>query len=75
VQDLIDEYQKEWKQVIYAERRVVDEEGFQYKYVPKETIVIENKKKGGASRKQSNVSESSGKTKFIYVKKAVVQKE
>lgn len=28
VQDLIDEYQKEWKCVIYGERKVVDDEGF-----------------------------------------------
>ena len=53
-----------------AERRIVDEEGFQYKYVPKETIVIETKKKGGSSRKHSNISESSGKAKYVYVKKA-----
>lgn len=29
--------------MIYGERRVVDEEGFQYRYVPKEQIVIEQK--------------------------------
>ena len=38
IQDLIDEYEKDWKQVIYGERKVVDEEGFQYKYVPKVAI-------------------------------------
>ena len=28
VQDLIDEYQKEWKGIIYGERNIIDEEGF-----------------------------------------------
>jgi hypothetical protein len=62
--------------VFFGERKMVDEEGFQYRYVPKETIVIE-KSAGGSrkgSRKYSNVSagSSSGKTakeKFVYVKK------
>ena len=52
---------------------MVDEEGFQYRYVPKETIVIEkNAGSRKGSRKYSNVSAgSSGKTKekFVYVKK------
>ena len=60
--------------MFFGERKMVDEEGFQYRYVPKETIVIE-KAAGGSrkgSRKYSNVSAgSSGKTKekFVYVKK------
>jgi hypothetical protein len=33
---LIDDYNREWKQVIYGERQLVDADGFQYKYVPKE---------------------------------------
>lgn len=28
VQDLIDQYQKEWKGIIYGERNIIDEEGF-----------------------------------------------
>ena len=61
---------------------MVDEEGFQYRYVPKENIVIADGaaatagKRGGdrsrkGSRKYSNVSGSSGKNKekFVYVKK------
>ena len=28
VQDLIDDYQKEWKGIIYGERNIIDEEGF-----------------------------------------------
>jgi hypothetical protein len=39
IQDLIDLYKKDWKSVIYGERIHVDEEGFQYKYVPKEKII------------------------------------
>jgi len=70
---LIDEYQKEWKSVFFGERKMVDEEGFQYRYVPKETIVIEkNAGSRKGSRKYSNLSAgSSGKTKekFVYVKK------
>jgi hypothetical protein len=62
--------------VFFGERKLVDEEGFQYRYVPKETIVIDKNPTGGSSRKgsrkYSNVSAgSSGKTKekFVYVKK------
>ena len=63
--------------MFFGERKLVDEEGFQYRYVPKETIVIEkNPSAGGSSRKgsrkYSNVSAgSSGKAKekFVYVKK------
>ena len=62
--------------MFFGERKLVDEEGFQYRYVPKETIVIEKNPSGGSSRKgsrkYSNVSAgSSGKTKekFVYVKK------
>lgn len=59
--------------MFFGERKMVDEEGFQYRYVPKETIVFE-KATGGSrkgSRKYSNVSagSSSGKEKFVYVKK------
>lgn len=39
---MIDEYQKEWRGIIYGERSIVDEEGFHYKYVPKEKIIIIN---------------------------------
>lgn len=71
VQDLIDEYQKEWKGVIYGERNIVDEEGFQYRYVPKEAAAITRELEGEPKkkdRKQSNVSD--GKKKgFVYVKK------
>ena len=54
---------------------MVDEEGFQYRYVPKDTIVIEkNAGSRKGSRKYSNMSagsSSTGKTKekFVYVKK------
>lgn len=40
IQDLIDEYEKSWKGVIYGERNMVDDDGFQYKYVPKEQILL-----------------------------------
>jgi hypothetical protein len=55
---------------------MVDQEGFQYRYVPKEAISVPEAsppKKGSrkGSRKYSNLSESSGKAKekFVYVKK------
>ena len=72
VQDLIDEYQKEWKGVIYGERNIVDEEGFQYMYVPTEAAAITRELEGGEikkkDRKQSNVSDGKKKT-YVYVKK------
>ena len=71
VQDLIDEYQKEWKGIIYGERNIIDDEGFQYRYVPKEAAAITKELEGEPKkkdRKQSNVSD--GKKKgFVYVKK------
>jgi hypothetical protein len=61
---LIDEYQKEWKCVIYGERNMVDNEGFHYKYVPKDAIIIDDSKKG---RKKSKAN---GETHaYMYVKK------
>lgn len=63
IQDLIDEYEKDWKAVIYGERKGVDEEGFQYKYVPKVVIKTE----GGRSRKQSET--------YVYVPKTEKSKE
>jgi len=72
VQDLIDEYQKEWKGVIYGERNIVDEEGFQYRYVPKEAAAITRELEGVEAkkkdRKQSNVSDGKKKA-YVYVKK------
>lgn len=41
IQDLIDEYTRDWKHVIYGERHMVDEEGFNYKYVPKQQINLD----------------------------------
>lgn len=76
---MIDEYQKEWKGVIYGERKVVDDEGFQYRYVPKEAAAITKELENGEGaarkkdRKQSNVSD--GKKKgFVYVKKQTEEK-
>jgi hypothetical protein len=76
VQDLIDEYHREWKKVIYGERKVIDEEGFQCKYVPKVAAkaheVVIATAGGKKSRKTSNVSE--GKA-YIYVPKTEVAKQ
>jgi hypothetical protein len=60
--------------VIYGERKVVDDEGFQYRYVPKEAIIIQKEEEESKrTRKQSNISEKSGKNKksknYVYVKK------
>ena len=49
--------------MIYGERKVVDEEGFQYKYVPKVVIKTE----GGRSRKQSET--------YVYIPKTEKSKE
>lgn len=79
IQDLIDLYQKEWKAVIYGERKVVDDEGFEYKYVPKQQIAIEKvnlpepNKKGNRSRKVSDAS--SGPKGMIYVRKLSTQEQ
>jgi len=43
--------------VIYGERKMIDEEGFQYRYVPKAAVMSGSKGKG--SRKQSGVSAGS----------------
>jgi len=41
IQDLVDLYNKNWKQVIIGERQFIDDEGFQYRYVPKDAIINE----------------------------------
>jgi hypothetical protein len=37
----MDEYNKEWKQIIYGDRQLEDDEGFKYRYVPKDSIISE----------------------------------
>ena len=42
IQDLMDDYEREWKKTMQEEKMLFDSEGFAYKYVPKETIAAEN---------------------------------
>ena len=64
IQDLIDNYEKDWKHEIYFKRRnAIDTEGFQKKYVPKgsklaiEAALLQAQAGGGRrSRKHSNIS-------------------
>ena len=41
IQDLMDDYEKEWKITMQEEKMLFDSEGFAYKYVPKETLAAE----------------------------------
>jgi hypothetical protein len=86
IQDLIDEYTRDWKHVIYGERTMVDDEGFNYKYVPKQQINLNQdgsakgkptpKKGGAAARKGSAGGETVGASKaYIYVKKQTAAEE
>lgn len=63
----MDVYNKELKHVIYGERNLVDSEGFQYKYIRKESLQEEHISPNikGKNRKQSNANE-----KYIYIKKS-----
>lgn len=36
-------YNSEWKKVIYGVKEVEDDEGFKYKYVPKDSLITEDK--------------------------------
>ena len=61
--------------MIYGERTLVDSEGFQYKYVPKEKIGLGQDLKDSKgrsiknSRKVSNATSESSSKAYIYVKK------
>ncbi|MFS8159446.1 MAG: hypothetical protein ACMG6E_04375 [Candidatus Roizmanbacteria bacterium] len=37
----MDVYNRDWKQTIYGDRQLEDEEGFKYRYVPKDSIISE----------------------------------
>jgi hypothetical protein len=45
IQDLIDEYDRQWRETVSQFRMLVDEDGFQMKYVPKDAIISEENKK------------------------------
>lgn len=68
IQDLIDDYNKEWKTVIYGERQMTDAEGFQYKYVPKEAILTEDQVHNPKNRSRKN-SKQSEQNQYVYMKK------
>ena len=64
IQDLIDNYEKDWKHEVYFNRRnTIDNEGFRKKYVPKgsklalEAALLQAQTGGSRrSRKNSNIS-------------------
>jgi len=68
IQDLIDEYNKKWKYVIYAQRQE-DNDGFVQMYVPKDAILTEEvvASQKGRPRKASKVGNT--KVGYIYQKK------
>jgi len=68
IQDLIDEYNKKWKYVIYAQRQE-DNDGFVQMYVPKDAILTEQvvASQKGRPRKASKVGNT--KVGYIYQKK------
>ncbi len=41
IQDLMDAYNRDWKQIIYGDRQMEDDEGFKYRYVPKDALISE----------------------------------
>lgn len=68
--------------MIYGERKVVDDEGFEYKYVPKQQIPIEKvnlpepgKKNGGGARSRKVSDASSGPKGMVYVRKMSTQEQ
>lgn len=68
IQDLIDEYNKKWKYVIYAQRQE-DNDGFVQMYVPKDAILTEEvvASQKGRPRKASKAANT--KVGYIYQKK------
>ena len=70
IQDLIDSYEKDWKFEIYHNKMAADNDGFQTKYVPKNSIIKPNQlEKGGKrsrSRRGSSVGKEDGTIGFIY---------
>ena len=72
IQDLMDIYNEpnSWREVIYEERLMIDSEGFQYKYVPKDMILSEEAvKKNMGSGKRRKGTENSQNDGYMYVKK------
>ena len=37
----MDAYNRDWKQIIYGDRQMEDDEGFKYRYVPKDALISE----------------------------------
>ncbi|CDW76846.1 eukaryotic translation initiation factor 4 gamma [Stylonychia lemnae] len=75
IQDLMDTYSQpgSWKEVIYQERLMIDSEGFQYKYVPKDHILPEESiKKGQKSgkRERKGTESSSSGAGYMYIQKS-----
>jgi len=78
IQDLIDEYNKEWKKIILGEQLIIDEIGFQYKYIPKDSIVYDEcfQKKGGginSNEKTKKHQKEILKNQYVYVRKTPKQ--
>lgn len=69
---MVDQYNEKgsWKDVIHEERLMVDSEGFQYKYVPKDQIMHDDlTKKNMASAGKKSRKNTATKDEYIYVKK------
>jgi len=50
--------------VIYGERNMVDSEGFHYKYVPKDSIIMDE-----SSKRKKSLKGKGETNAYIYVKK------
>ena len=74
IQDLIDVYQQQWRQVIIDSQInavQVDEDGCQYKYVPKDAIFEDKRSRGGSyiyvKKQSAKQSEDSNDKKHLMV--------
>lgn len=64
----MDEYNKDWKCVIYSDSHKVDADGFQYKYVPKDAILTEEHISPNLKPKYRK--NSKGGDAYMYIKKS-----
>ena len=71
----MDQYNKEWKCVIYGERNMVDSEGFLYKYVPKDAIFVDTNPSGKNRKNSKKLGEGAATgNAYIYMKKTSEQR-
>lgn len=67
----MDEYGQpgSWKDVIYEQRMMVDAEGFQYKYVPKDNIITDDHLRGKGGKQGKRERKGTDNSGYIYLKK------